>query len=143
MHVKSIFLLITILTFVALKPVKSMSADQVEKLAKNMRKSCLQKIAITEELVDGMRRGEFPDDHDLQCYTTCIMKLLRSFKNGNIDFDMIIKQLEITMPPEEVAIGKEIVEACRNEEYTGDDCQKTYQYVQCHYKQNPEKFFFP
>lgn len=37
------------------------------------------------------------------------------FKNGNIDFDMIIKQLEITMPPEEVAIGKETVEACRNE----------------------------
>lgn len=161
------------------------------------------------ELVDGMRRGEFPDDHDLQCYTTCIMKLLRTvseklkrflsskiyqvrwinlyntldaffpqFKNGNFDFDMIVKQLEITMPPEEVVIGKEIVAVCRNEgkdnkinsiftrldalrsvnflsfeffeyftqlyaEYTGDDCQKTYQYVQCHYKQNPEKFFFP
>ncbi|XP_006616939.1 general odorant-binding protein 99b-like [Apis dorsata] len=143
MYVKSIFLLITIMTFVALKPVKSMSADQVEKIAKNMRKSCLQKITTTEELIDGMRRGEFPDDHDLQCYTTCIMKLLRTFKNGNIDFDMIVKQLEITMPPEEVVIGKEIVAVCRNEEYTGDDCQKTYQYVQCHYKQNPEKFFFP
>lgn len=101
------------------------------------------------------------------------------FKNGNFDFDMIVKQLEITMPPEEVVIGKEIVAVCRNEgkdnkinsiqifilgrfkkrkfslvrvseyftqlyaEYTGDDCQKTYQYVQCHYKQNPEKFFFP
>lgn len=93
-----------------------------------------------------MRRGEFPDDHDLQCYTTCIMKLLRTvseklkrflsskiyqvrwinlyntldaffpqFKNGNFDFDMIVKQLEITMPPEEVVIGKEIVAVCRNE----------------------------
>lgn len=37
------------------------------------------------------------------------------FKNGNFDFDMIVKQLEITMPPEEVVIGKEIVAVCRNE----------------------------
>lgn len=28
---------------------------------------------------------------------------------------MIVKQLEITMPPEEVVIGKEIVAVCRNE----------------------------
>lgn len=37
------------------------------------------------------------------------------FKNGNIDFDMLVKQLELTMSPEEVVIGKEIVAVCRNE----------------------------
>ncbi|XP_017765649.1 PREDICTED: general odorant-binding protein 99b [Eufriesea mexicana] len=142
MYVKQLFL-ITLLAFVVLRPVASVSLEQMEKMAMNLRKSCLKKIDTTEALVDGFRRGEFPDDYNLMCYTTCIMKLLRTFKNEKMDFDMMIKQVELSMPPENLPSVIDAINKCRHVEYTGDECQKTYQFVQCYYKQDPTYFAFP
>ncbi|XP_076477776.1 odorant binding protein 5 isoform X2 [Bombus vancouverensis nearcticus] len=115
----------------------------MDKMARSLRRSCLQKIDISEDKVEGMRRGEFPEDPNLKCYTNCIMKLIRTFKNGNIDFAMVIKQVELSMAPEEAAVMKEAILKCSHMEYTGDECQKSYTFVKCTYDTNPEKFFFP
>ncbi|KAF3422914.1 hypothetical protein E2986_00579 [Frieseomelitta varia] len=136
-----------------------MTQEQIEKMAKSLRKSCLQKIDVSEDKVNGMSKGQFPsDDENLKCYTTCIMKALRTFKNGEIDFGMVIKQLDITMPPESASLVKEVVNSCQKleageflfklslslyAEYTGDDCNKTYELIKCYYFTNPEIFFFP
>ncbi|KOC60249.1 General odorant-binding protein 19a [Habropoda laboriosa] len=142
MYVKQL-LCITLFAFAAMKPVMSVSQEQMEKLAKSMRKSCLQKIDTSEDLIDGMRTGNFPDDDNLKCYTNCIMKTLRSFKNGAIDFPMIIRQIEMAMPPKIVARMKEVIAKCSKREYSGDECTITYDYVKCYYEVDPEIFIFP
>ncbi|XP_043251531.1 general odorant-binding protein 83a-like [Colletes gigas] len=143
MYMKELFTAI-LFVVLAFKPVKSaVSQDQLEKMAKALRNSCLQKIDTTEELVAGIRRGEFPDDDNLACYTNCIMKAMRSFKNGNIDFNMITKQLDAMMTPEAATRIKEAIIKCKSEEYDTDPCKMTYGYVKCTYAADPEVFFFP
>ncbi|CAK9827764.1 General odorant-binding protein 72 (Fragment) [Anthophora retusa] len=142
MYVKQL-LCITLFAYVAMKPVTSVSQEQLEKLARSMRKNCLQKIDTTEELVEGMHKGEFPDDPNLKCYTNCIMKTLRSFKNGAIDFGTIIKQIEMTMPPDVADRVKQAIATCREREYGGDECAITYEYIKCYYEVDPEMFVFP
>ncbi|XP_076544618.1 uncharacterized protein LOC117606353 [Osmia lignaria lignaria] len=118
-------LLTTMLMFVALKPVKSLTVEQMEKMAKGMRNVCLQKIDTTEAMVDGLRRGEFPEDENLKCYTHCIMKTMRSFKNGAIDFNMTMKQIDMSMPADMATRMKETVRKCSELEITGDPCHIT------------------
>ncbi|XP_076748556.1 odorant binding protein 5 [Xylocopa sonorina] len=108
-----------------------------------MRKTCLQKIDTTEELVEGIQRGEFPDDYNLMCYTNCIMKTLRTFKNGAIDFNMLVKQVDSMMPPDMAARVKDTIQGCRKLEFTGDPCEISYKYVKCYYESDPEAFLFP
>ncbi|KAK1134679.1 hypothetical protein K0M31_007459 [Melipona bicolor] len=143
MHAKLLFVAM-LFALVAWKPAESLSQEQMDKMARNMRKSCMQKIDVLEDKVEGLRRGEFPsDDENLKCYTTCIMKTLRTFKNGEIDFGMVIKQIDLTMPPESASLVKEVVNTCQKLEYTGDDCNKTYELIKCYYFTNPGIFFFP
>nr|XP_031840982.1 general odorant-binding protein 72-like isoform X2 [Nomia melanderi] len=116
----------------------------MEKMAKSMRNNCVSKVDTTEELALGIRRGEFPDDHNLECYTNCIMKMLRSFKNGAIDFNIIMKQIDATMPPDQAPRVKAAIRQCKGREYDADDeCKLTYQYTKCVYEMDPETFFFP
>ncbi|XP_053972455.1 general odorant-binding protein 72-like [Hylaeus volcanicus] len=143
MYLKALFSAILFLV-VTFQPVKSaITQEQMEKMAKSMRASCLQKIDTTEELVSGIRRGEFPDDYNLQCYTNCIMKAMRSFRNGNIDFNMIKKQIDAVMPPDIGARLKKALMSCSNIEFDTDPCKMSYQYVQCIYHADTEIFFFP
>ncbi|XP_076659699.1 odorant binding protein 5 [Halictus rubicundus] len=67
----------------ALKPVYSaVTQEQLEKMAASMRRGCLQKVDTTEDLALGIRRGEFPDDPNVACYASCIMKTMRSVRNN-------------------------------------------------------------
>ncbi|XP_076395900.1 odorant binding protein 6 [Megachile rotundata] len=125
---KKLLLLVAMLVSVAFNPVNGITQEQMEKMAKGMRTTCLQKIDTTEELVAGIRRGEFPDDQNLKCYTHCIMKIMRSFKNGGIDFAMIKKQIDMSMPEDLAVRMKDGVNACSKNEYTGDQCDIAYKY---------------
>ena len=143
MYVKWLFCA-SLFVLIEYRPVKGEpSLDQLEKLAKSVRNSCLQKIDTTEERVFGLRRGEFPDDYNLACYTNCIMKALRTYKNDAIDFKMLLKQVDSFMPAEVAPRLKAGIRKCAQEEYASDGCEMCYQYVQCCYHSDPEIFFFP
>ncbi|XP_076237938.1 odorant binding protein 5 [Calliopsis andreniformis] len=104
----------SLLVFLASRPVKgAVSKEQMEKLARSMRNSCLQKIDTTEEKVLAMRQGEFPEDENLACYTNCIMKAMRTYKNGVLDINMILKQIDASMPPDLSPRVKATVRACQ------------------------------
>ncbi|XP_011644509.1 general odorant-binding protein 19a, partial [Pogonomyrmex barbatus] len=93
--------------------------------------------------VAGIQKGEFPDDKALKCYTLCIMKTMRTFKNGRIDEGMMIKQMDLMMPPEMAEPLKVSASKCAGIPPTEDDCETTYQFVKCSYETDSEHFFFP
>ncbi|XP_076282972.1 odorant binding protein 5 [Lasioglossum baleicum] len=144
MHARHL-LLGAMLVCVALKPVHSaVSQEQLEKVANSMRRGCLQKIDTTEELASGVRKGEFPDDPNVACYTLCIMQTMRSFKNGGVDGKMILRQVDATMTPESTPRIKEAIKGCLTKEFDApDDCQLAYLYTKCVHDADPEVFFFP
>nr|XP_033327806.1 general odorant-binding protein 99b-like [Megalopta genalis] len=131
-------------TLVAFEPVHSaISVEQFEKMAAAMRRNCVQKSETTEELVMGLKQGEFPDDQNLSCYTFCILKSLNSYKNGGIDGKMIVRQMDV-MPIESLPRFKAAIKSCLAQEFNEpDECSLTYRFTKCVYDADPEAFFFP
>ncbi|XP_078041982.1 odorant binding protein 5 [Augochlora pura] len=129
---------------VVFEPVHSAIApEQFEKMVAAMRRSCVQKSQTTEELVLGLREGQFPEDPNLACYTFCILKSLNSYKNGGIDGKMIVRQMDV-MPLETLPRFKAAIKSCLAQEFNEpDDCSMTYRYTKCVYDADPEAFFFP
>ncbi|EZA61249.1 hypothetical protein X777_08461 [Ooceraea biroi] len=119
------------------------SMDQIEKTAQTLRNTCTTKSNVDPGLVAGIQKGEFPDDRTLKCYSHCVMKSMRTFKNGRIDVDMMIKQMDMLMPPDMAAPLKESSVACGSAPPAGDDCETCYQFVKCSYEKDPNHFFFP
>ncbi|KAK2586404.1 hypothetical protein KPH14_010689 [Odynerus spinipes] len=121
----------------------AMSLEQMRKTAMGIRNSCITKTGATAELVDGMKSGQFPEDRNLQCYTQCVMKAIRTFKNGKIDVDMVVKQVDMMMPTELQEGMKITARKCGSLEPSDDVCITAFNYVKCNYMEDPSAFFFP
>jgi len=122
----------------------AMTMEQIEKTAKTVRNTCTSKVHADPGAVAGIQKGEFPDDNQpLKCYTLCIMKTMRTFKNGRIDDGMMIKQLDLMMPADMAGPLKTSAIKCGAEPPAGDDCETTYQFVKCSYQLDSDHFFFP
>ncbi|KAH0950392.1 Obp5 [Eciton burchellii] len=136
--------IIVIVFVVAVNQAKAaLSMEQIQKTAQTLRNTCINKINADPEIVAGIQKGEFPDNESLKCYTLCIMKAMRTFKNGRIDITMMIKQLDLLMPPDMATPLKETSITCGNEPPASDDCETALQFVKCSYQTDAEHFFFP
>jgi len=120
-----------------------MTMEQIEKTAATVRNTCTTKTHADPGAVAGIQKGEFPEDQTLKCYTLCIMKTMRTFKNGRVDENMMIKQMDLMMPPEMAGPLKAAAAKCSGLPSTGDDCDTTFQFVKCNYQADPDHFFFP
>ncbi|XP_015182716.1 PREDICTED: general odorant-binding protein 72-like isoform X2 [Polistes dominula] len=120
-----------------------MTLEQMQKTATGIRNSCITKTGVKAELVDGLKTGQYPEDHDLQCYTQCVMKTIRTFKNQKVDVDMVIKQVEMMMPVDMQDAMKASAKKCGALEPADDVCVTAFNYVKCNYNENPDIFFFP
>ncbi|XP_077255636.1 odorant binding protein 5 [Temnothorax americanus] len=121
-----------------------MTMEQIQKTAMTMRNTCVTKSHADAEAVAEIQKGVFPDDNQtLKCYTLCIMKTMRTFKNGRIDDGMMIKQLDLMMPADMAGPLKATATKCAGEPPAGNDCETTYKFVKCSYQTDPDHFFFP
>ncbi|XP_011875633.1 PREDICTED: general odorant-binding protein 19a [Vollenhovia emeryi] len=120
-----------------------MTMEQIHKTAQTMRNTCTTKSHADAGAVAGIQKGEFPEDQTLKCYTLCIMKTMRTFKNGRIDDGMMIKQMDLMMPPEMATPLKITTAKCVAEPPGADDCDTTFRFVKCSYQTDPDHFFFP
>ncbi|KAF7389873.1 hypothetical protein HZH68_011730 [Vespula germanica] len=131
----------------------AMTIEQMRKTATGIRNTCITKTGVKAavddsyllnvELVEGMKTGQYPEDHDLQCYAQCVMKTIRTFKNQKVDVDMVIKQIEMMMPIEWQEDMKAAARKCGALESSDDICVTAFNYVKCNYHENPDNFFFP
>lgn len=121
-----------------------MTMEQIRKTAMTMRNTCTTKSHADAGAVAAIQNGEFPDDNQpLKCYTLCVMKAMRTFKNGRIDNGMLIKQMDLMMPADMAGPLKAVANICGAEPPANDDCETTYQFVKCNYQTDPSHFFFP
>ncbi|XP_012541447.1 general odorant-binding protein 72 [Monomorium pharaonis] len=122
----------------------AMSMEQLEKAAKNVRNTCTSKSRADPGAIAGIQKGKFPDDNQtLKCYTLCVMKTMRTFKNGRIDYEMMIKQMDLMLPADMASAMKVTATECATIPSGVDDCDTTYQFVKCSYQTDPNHFLFP
>ncbi|KFB52044.1 Odorant-binding protein 56e, putative [Anopheles sinensis] len=133
-----------------------------------MRLVCMGKHKASEQLVDGLGRGEFADSKDLKCYANCVLEMMQAMKKGKVTADSAIKQIELLIPSEiaEPTVGA--FRLCRDagKQMFGQDalwqqfnrsslrfvfhplangiknpCEAAYALLKCIHANNPKYFF--
>ncbi|XP_012274260.1 general odorant-binding protein 72 [Orussus abietinus] len=121
----------------------AMTTEQMQTAAKGFRRTCQGKISVDTALLDGMSKGEFPEDRNLQCYIKCVMNLLRTMRGNKVDADMLVKQVEIMMPVERQDAMKQVIHTCAGTPEAEDACVTAFRFLKCTWDIDPANFFFP
>lgn len=74
---------------------------QMQKTMETMRGICGPKYKLSDELIDGMKKGEFPENKDLKCYTLCVAQMAgTTSKKNEISTPKTLAQIENLIPLE-------------------------------------------
>uniref|UniRef100_A0A182Y8Y9 Uncharacterized protein n=1 Tax=Anopheles stephensi TaxID=30069 RepID=A0A182Y8Y9_ANOST len=79
-----------------------------------MRTVCIGKHKASEDLVDGLGRGEFVEQQELKCYANCVLEMMQAMKKGKVVADSAIKQIELLIPPEIAGPTMKAFDGCRD-----------------------------
>lgn len=75
-----------------------MNHEQMKKTTTMFRSICQPKFKISDELINGMRIGNYPDDRVLKCYCNCMLDISLITKKGKLMYDIAKKQIEAMIP---------------------------------------------
>ncbi|XP_059619838.1 general odorant-binding protein 72-like [Phlebotomus argentipes] len=122
----------------------AITVDEAKNLAKIFSEPCKDKHRVSNELIEGVNKGDFPDNRSLKCYANCMLELTQTVARGRINYRMSLAQIDLFMPEEMKEPARMTLEACRGSmKGFKDHCEASYNYVQCMYKVNRKYFFFP
>nr|QGW50299.1 odorant-binding protein 3 [Chouioia cunea] len=120
------------------------SREQMEKISEGFRKTCIGKTGADLAIVQEIRNGNFIVDPLAKCYTKCIMGLMKTLtKQGQIDAEMMIKQINIMVSPDIAGHMIAGVRKCHVEVSADEPCELAWLFTKCVHDENPELFFFP
>uniref|UniRef100_A0A1B0D4L5 Uncharacterized protein n=2 Tax=Phlebotomus papatasi TaxID=29031 RepID=A0A1B0D4L5_PHLPP len=120
------------------------TVEEAKELAKIFSEPCRVKYRISNELIEEVNKGNFPDDRSLKCYANCMLEMTQTVSRGRINYRMSLTQIDLLLPEEMKESAKKTLDACRGSmKGIKDYCEASYNYVQCMYKVNRKYFYFP
>lgn len=93
-----------------------MTMQQMEKTMATMRSVCGPKHKLSEELMDGIKKGEFIEGNkDLKCYTLCIAQMAGTVtKRNDLSYPKVVAQIDSMLPVEIKEMARKVLEACKD-----------------------------
>nr|QGH51237.1 putative odorant binding protein 1 [Conopomorpha sinensis] len=135
------FLLIMVLL---LPGVHLMTKQQLKNSGKLVKKTCMGKHDVTEEMVGDIQQGHFVNDRNVMCYIACVYSTSQVVKNNKLSHEAMIKQVDMMFPPEYKDAVKVSIEKCKPVAKTYKDiCEASYFTAKCMYEADTEHFLFP
>ncbi|XP_055678340.1 general odorant-binding protein 72-like [Lutzomyia longipalpis] len=124
--------------------VEAVSFEDAKQLATYFSEPCRRKYRVSNEIIESVNKGNFPEDRELKCYANCMLEATGTVSRGRINYRMTIQQIDLFFPEEMKDPAKKTVDACRGSvKGFKDYCDASYSYVQCMYKNNRKYFYFP
>nr|AFD34178.1 odorant binding protein 2 [Argyresthia conjugella] len=122
----------------------AMTRQQLKNAGKLMKKTCMPKNDVTEEQVGEIENGKFIEERNVMCYVACIYSMLQVVKNNKLNYEAVLKQVDMMFPAELKEPVKATAAACRDvtKKYK-DLCESAYWTAKCMYEQDPSCFMFP
>ncbi|XP_050344018.1 general odorant-binding protein 72-like [Nymphalis io] len=122
----------------------SMTRQQLKNSSKMLKKNCMGKNDVTEDLVGDIEKGKFIQDKNVMCYIACIYQMSQIVKNNKLNYEASIKQVDIMFPVDMKDAMKSSIEKCKDisKKYK-DICEASYWTAKCIYEDNPKNFVFP
>uniref|UniRef100_A0A3G2YUY2 OBP11 n=1 Tax=Corythucha ciliata TaxID=369451 RepID=A0A3G2YUY2_CORCT len=122
----------------------AMTMKQIRNTGKMMRNSCQPKTDVKDEKINSIEKGVFIEEKEVMCYMACIMKMANTIKNGKLNYEAAMKQMDIMLPNEIKEPAKAALTSCRKvPDGYSDICEAAFHTTKCIYNENPDIFFFP
>ncbi|CAH2090299.1 unnamed protein product [Euphydryas editha] len=136
------FSLLIIVTVLA-SGTDSMTRQQLKNSSKMLKKNCMGKNDVTEDMVGDIEKGKFIEDRKVMCYIACIYQMSQIVKNNKLSYESSIKQVDMMFPAEMKDAMKTSIENCKDisKKYK-DICEASYWTAKCIYEDNPKNFVF-
>ncbi|KAM3962051.1 general odorant-binding protein 72-like [Aphomia sociella] len=130
-------------TLGAFLDVDALTKQQLKNTGKTLRKSCMGKVQVTEDLIRDIDKGTFIEDRNVMCYIACIYKMSQIIKNNKLTYEAAIKQVDLMYPPDMKESIKKSIENCKDvEKKYKDICEASFWTAKCIYEDNPKDFLF-
>ncbi|XP_045537037.1 uncharacterized protein LOC106719796 [Papilio machaon] len=134
-----LLILISILT----RGVHTMTRQQLKNSAKMLKKTCMAKNDVTEDLIGDIQKGQFIEERNVMCYIACIYQMSQIVKNNKLSYEASLKQVDMMYPPELKTSVKASIENCKDiSKKYADICEASYWTAKCLYEDNPKDFIF-
>ncbi|XP_055321034.1 general odorant-binding protein lush-like [Sitodiplosis mosellana] len=139
---------LSVLCFIVIlnRAYAAMTMKQVEQSLAMFRKSCSEKVGVDIALIEGLHRGEWPDnDKNLKCFSMCVAQSFGTLtKKNDISEAKVRKQIETTLPVNLRAFALGALDACKDvQKNYKDPCDKSYYSTKCMYDFSPKDFLYP
>ncbi|XP_037036886.1 general odorant-binding protein 72-like [Bradysia coprophila] len=114
-----------------------MTVQQMEYAGKAIRDTCKPQFNVSDEIINGMKIGQFPENDDLKCFVNCVMELMLIMRNGAPNFTAAAKHIHL-LPEDLREPYTNGMNACKNAaDGVQGKCQIAYTLIKCTHKNNP------
>uniref|UniRef100_A0A1V1WBZ5 Odorant binding protein 21 n=1 Tax=Mythimna separata TaxID=271217 RepID=A0A1V1WBZ5_MYTSE len=121
----------------------AMSRQQLKNSGKVLKKNCMNKNQVTEDQIGTIDKGNFIEDKKVMCYIACIFEMTNVIKNGKLNYDASIRQIDLMYPPDLKEGAKAAVDKCKDvQKKYKDICEASFYVAKCMYEFNPADFIF-
>ncbi|CAG4996587.1 unnamed protein product [Parnassius apollo] len=121
----------------------AMTRQQLKNTGKMLKKKCMEKNDVTEDLIGDIDKGKFIEQRNVMCYIACIYQMTQVVKNNKLSYEASIKQVDMMYPPEIKDSVKASIEKCKDVSKKYKDlCEASYWTTKCVYEDNPKDFIF-
>nr|UDM59715.1 putative odorant binding protein 15 [Corcyra cephalonica] len=135
--------LLILFTLGVLLDVDALTRQQLKNTGKTLRKSCMGKNKVTEDLIGDIEKGKFIEDRNVMCYIACIYQMTQIVKNNKLNYEASIKQVDMMYPPDMKESVKKSIENCKDVSIKYKDiCEASFWTAKCMYEDNPKDFIF-
>ncbi|XP_055326705.1 uncharacterized protein LOC129580384 [Sitodiplosis mosellana] len=119
-----------------------MTVEQVKKSAETIRNVCQPKSKLSDDVVNKMNEGVFPEDKAAKCFVLCILENLQLMKKNKVNYDSAMKSFDTMLPDDMKDDYKNSLTTCKDAAAgVKNACDAAHKVVTCVYKNNP-KFMF-
>nr|AWC08416.1 odorant-binding protein 5 [Bradysia odoriphaga] len=115
----------------------AMTIQQLEYAGKAMRETCKPQFNVSDEIIDGLKIGQFPENDDLKCFVNCMMELMLLMRDGVSNIDAASKFFHL-LPEDLREPYSNGMNACKNAaDGVQGKCEVAYTLIKCLQKKNP------
>nr|ADX96030.1 odorant binding protein OBP3 [Holotrichia oblita] len=138
-------LVLVLLAGLCLRISCTITDAQMKAARKLIGNTCRTKTKISDEQIESMHKGIWPDDDEvMKCYTHCCLATMKlQSKDGGFDKELAEKQY----PKFPESIKESLIESLEKCADSGEGltkkCDLSYAFFKCVYFYNPEGYIFP
>ncbi|XP_070492158.1 general odorant-binding protein 72 [Chironomus tepperi] len=128
------------------KALAAMTMAQFEQTLKTIRATCSTKNNLSDELIDGLKKGKFDESNkDLKSYVFCVAQMSGILsKRNEVNEQKMMSQIQNLLPDKMKEHSLAVWNECKTaQQGIPDKLDRIFKLTKCFYDVDPAQFVFP